>query len=101
MRYVYGCISLFLVTLSLFLGREIWRLRLRSISESMQLSEVRTVFNAIVDDHNNLQRDLEYLQQPDNLEKELRSRFNYRKHDETLVIIVPDSVTSTTSSSVP
>ncbi len=101
MRYVYGCISLFLLLLSLFLGREIWRLRQRTVSESIQLSDIQTMFAAILADNTNLQHDLQYLQQPNNLEKELRSRFNYRKHDETLVIIVPDSITSTTTSSAP
>ena len=33
--------------------------------------------------------DLEYFSNPDNLEKELRSRFNFKKFGEKLIIIVP------------
>ena len=36
-----------------------------------------------------LQADLEYFQEPENLEKELRSRFNYKNPEEKLIIIVP------------
>lgn len=34
------------------------------------------------------QADLEYFQEPENLEKELRSRFNYKNPGEKLIIIV-------------
>ncbi len=36
-----------------------------------------------------LQADLEYFSEPENLEKEIRSRFNYKKPGENLIIIVP------------
>ena len=36
-----------------------------------------------------LKADLEYFQNPRNLEKELRARFNYRSPDEKIIIIVP------------
>jgi hypothetical protein len=46
----------------------------------------------------NLQSDVEYLANPLNLEKELRSRFNYKKQGETMIVIVPEqSSTATTS----
>jgi len=34
--------------------------------------------------------ELEFFSHPDNREKELRARFNYRKPDEKLIIVVPD-----------
>lgn len=39
----------------------------------------------------------DFLSNPDNLEKELRSRMNYRAPDEKVIIIVPAQETSTTS----
>ena len=33
--------------------------------------------------------DIEYYQDPHNLEKELRARFNYRAPNEDLIIVVP------------
>ena len=45
-----------------------------------------------------LSTEVNYLANPANLEKELRARFNYAKPGETMVIIVPSS-TETSSSS--
>ena len=36
-----------------------------------------------------LQADLDYFKEPENLVKELRSRFNYKKPGEKLIIVVP------------
>ena len=43
-----------------------------------------------------LQSQTQYLENPTNLEKELRSQFNYKKPGETMIIIVPGQ-TSTPS----
>ncbi len=40
-------------------------------------------------DYKSLQADYEYYQNPANLEKEIRSRFNYHSPDEKLIVIVP------------
>lgn len=37
----------------------------------------------------NLQADLNYFLEPENLEKELRAKFNYKKPGEKLIIVVP------------
>lgn len=50
------------------------------------------------DDYKKLEADYQYYQNPENLEKELRSRFNYHSPDEKLIIIVPKA--TTTSSTV-
>ena len=44
-----------------------------------------------------LQADLEYYARPENLEKELRSRFNYKKPGEKLIIIVPPKEATTSN----
>jgi len=36
-----------------------------------------------------LQSEIEYFSRPENLEKELKSRFNYKKTGEKMMIIVP------------
>ena len=40
-------------------------------------------------EYERLRAELEYYLRPENLEKELRARFNYRAPDEKLIIIVP------------
>ncbi|MDD4761470.1 MAG: septum formation initiator family protein [Candidatus Pacebacteria bacterium] len=37
-----------------------------------------------------LEKDIEYFNDPYNLEKELKSKFNYKKEGEKMIIIVPD-----------
>ncbi|MBI3045929.1 MAG: hypothetical protein HYY86_00070 [Candidatus Harrisonbacteria bacterium] len=37
----------------------------------------------------NLQADFNYFQEPENLEKELRAKFNYKNPGEKLIIVVP------------
>ena len=38
---------------------------------------------------------IEYLAHPENLIKEIKSQFNYRTPDEKLILIVPDTTTTT------
>lgn len=46
-----------------------------------------------------LRGELEYYSMPENFEKELRARFNYRKEGEKLIIIVPRNSSSSQSTS--
>jgi len=41
------------------------------------------------DENTRLISEIEYLKNPDNLEKQLRSRFNYIEPNEELVLVVP------------
>lgn len=43
-----------------------------------------------------LQAEVQYLANPLNLEKELRTRFNYKKPGETMIVIVPAQTSSPT-----
>ena len=44
---------------------------------------------ALVKENVDLRSEIEYFSHPENLEKELRSKFNYKKPDEKMMIIVP------------
>lgn len=44
---------------------------------------------ALSKENADLQSDIEYFSRPENLEKELKSRFNYKKPGEKMMIIVP------------
>jgi cell division protein FtsB len=43
----------------------------------------------LLKENNDLQSEIEYFSHPENLEKELRLRFNYKKPGEKMMIIVP------------
>ncbi len=46
-------------------------------------------WEAMVEENVDLRSEIEYFSHPENLEKELRSKFNYKKPDEKMMIIVP------------
>ncbi len=63
---------------------------------SASAGSLRLRLEALKADSLNLSSDIEYLKIPENLEKELRSRFNYKNPGEKLIIVVPSSQSSTT-----
>ena len=66
---------------------------------SQNFADIEARLTKAKTDEANLQSDVQYLANPLNLEKELRSRFNYKKPGETMIVIVPEqSSTATTSS---
>ena len=60
-----------------------------------ELKELQDKVEQARQDQAKLQEELQYYRQPENLEKELRARFPYRKQDEKLIIIVPKNETTT------
>ena len=60
------------------------------------LSDVETRLAAAKSDAADLQAETQYLLNPANLEKELRTEFNYKKPGETMVIIVPQQAQTST-----
>jgi cell division protein FtsB len=88
-----------IVVLSLFLiliGVQVYSFVAQEWSLGSQLADVQASLTKAQAQETSLQEENQYLSNPENLEKELRARFNYKKPGETMVIIVPDA-TSTTS----
>lgn len=54
-----------------------------------ELNGLSSRLDSLLKENNDLQSEIEYFSHPENLEKELRLRFNYRKPDEKMMIIVP------------
>jgi len=63
---------------------------------SQNLADIQTRLTQAKADAADLQAETEYLSNPINLQKELRSQFNYKKPGETMVIIVPQAAPSST-----
>jgi cell division protein FtsB len=88
-----------IVVLSLFLiliGVQVYSFVAQEWSLGGELADVQQNLTKAQTQETSLQEETQYLSNPENLEKELRARFNYKKSGETMVIIVPDA-TSTTS----
>ena len=54
-----------------------------------EYSAVNAKWDFLNDENAGLQADLIYFSESENLEKELRSRLNYKKSGEKLIIVVP------------
>ncbi|MBI5079111.1 hypothetical protein HZB06_00320 [Candidatus Wolfebacteria bacterium] len=46
-------------------------------------------FDFLKEENEAVKSEIEYFSHPANLEKELREKFNYRKPDEKMIIVVP------------
>jgi cell division protein FtsB len=64
---------------------------------SQTLSDTQARLQKAQADEANLSAQLQYLQNPANLQKELRAQFNYKKPGETMLIIVPAQSSTATS----
>lgn len=54
-----------------------------------ELDEINKRLEALLVENAELESEIEYFSHPENLEKELRVKFNYKKPDEKMMIIVP------------
>ncbi|MBU6141493.1 septum formation initiator family protein [Patescibacteria group bacterium] len=75
------------------------KLYLEHESLAAEYSSVEAHLRSLQTDTANLSSDIQYYQDPANLEKELRSKFNYKAPGEHLVIVVPGSDASSSVSS--
>lgn len=93
MRRLISIIVLIVTGALVFVGGQLY---FSNRSMSVSASALMDRLDALKIDSRNLKADLEYLKIPENLEKELRSRFNYKKPGEKLIIIVPSRQATTT-----
>ena len=86
------------IALGLFIilvGYEVYVFRGVRTQVSQELNDLQVKVQAARMDQVKLQEELQYYKAPENLEKELRARFPYRRPDEKLIIIVPKNGTTT------
>ena len=94
----YFAIAILIVVL-LFVGIKVFSFWGEERQLSQSLADIEARLTAAKMNEENLQSDVKYLANPLNLEKELRSRFNYKKQGESMIVIVPQQ--SSTASSTP
>jgi hypothetical protein len=64
--------------------------------KAASLMKLKEQFDIVKKEGDSLRNDLDHYLNPDNLEKELRARFNYRKEGEKLIIMVATGTATTT-----
>lgn len=94
--------KIFLVAISILLvsalSFELYSLWVRSRAASNELEQAQKKLQEVKIDQGKLQAELNYLANPMNLEKEVRSRFNLKLPGEKAVIIIPKTITTTPTS---
>lgn len=82
-------LTIFLLLVLIALGWQLYQLYLQNRTLQDTLLEIEDKATVLNQENSNLQADLKYFSESENLEKELRSRFNYKKPNEKLIIVVP------------
>ena len=86
MKKIFLALALFVL---LAIGMQLFGLNARRNEAAAKLSSVAGELLAVEEENIKLQADILYYANPDNLEKELRARFNYKSPGEELIIVVP------------
>lgn len=71
------------------LSYHIYNLHQQNLILKAEVKEITKKLEPLKKENGQLATDLKYFKNPDNLEKELRSRLNYAEPGEQLVIIIP------------
>jgi cell division protein FtsL len=82
-------VSLFLIVILIVFSVEVYFLLKEKNQLQNKLNELNSRLDLLQAENNQLRSDLDYFSYPENLEKELRSRFNYKKPQEKMIIITP------------
>ncbi len=82
-QYIYLIFLLIIV----FLGLEAYGSLSQHNNLNSELSKINIEYEALTQDNQKLNYQIEYFSDPRNLEKELRSKFNYRYPNEKLIIV--------------
>ncbi|MFH1759151.1 MAG: septum formation initiator family protein [Patescibacteria group bacterium] len=73
----------------LALGFALYNLYCQKLDLENDLAKINTELNPLIKENGQLMADVEYFRDQENLEKELRAKFNYALPGEEMVIIVP------------
>jgi hypothetical protein len=84
-----------LLIMLIFFGTQIRSLYKQNASAASVYNEEKQALFRATEDAQRSSSDLNYILNPQTLEKELRARFNYKLPDEKLIIIVPKVTSST------
>lgn len=78
---------IFLAIILLALGWQVFVTTKENWKIKSEFKNLSNQFEAVKKDNEKLKSDLEYYQIPENLEKELKTRFNYKNSGEQTIII--------------
>jgi len=77
------------------LGFQVYKVDSERTVLTDEFNKMNTQADSLATENDKLKQNIDYFSDPHNLEKELRSRFNYRLPWENMIIVVPKSESST------
>ncbi len=78
-----------LIIFILAIGAQIYFLSKKGSDLNSELSRLKDRTAAVNNENSDLESQINYFSRWENLEKELKSKFNYKKPDEKIMIITP------------
>ena len=82
-------LALLVVGFLVFVGVQVYRLYGQQEDLRSQHSQLEAQASALAIENRKFSGDINYLKDDANVTKELQSKFNYRKPDEKMIILVP------------
>ena len=82
-------INAILIVFILAVGFQLFLLFQKNSDLNAELSELKKKTDFFIKENSDLDSQINFLSRWENLEKELKSKFNYRKAGEKMMIIVP------------
>lgn len=82
-------IALLLIMLGIGIGVQVYFLASERNVLLADLKETTDKESSLEKENTMLRAEIEYFSKPENLEKEFRARFNYKKPGEEMIIVVP------------
>jgi len=90
-------INILLILAIIFLGWQFFNLYARNISLERSSNALNAEISLIAAENKDLSSDVNYFSNPENQEKELKSKTNYKKPDEKMIIIIPPMAATSTA----
>ncbi len=95
MNVIKPIVLIALVALLGYTGYTLVHERNNVVKETANLADV---VKKLSDENAKLQSDIEYYKRPENLLKASRAQFNYKAEGEQMIIVVPDTASTSASS---
>lgn len=90
-----------LVLVAVWLGRDAWNVHLQKAAISSQLSDLQVKVSHVQEENQFLASSSAYFKSDEYLEKQARLKLNYKLPDENVAFIYPDKSVKTASASAP
>jgi cell division protein FtsB len=90
-------INILLIAVIVFLGWQFFNLYIKNISLERSSNEINSKISSIQAENKDLASDINYFSNPENQEKELKSKTNYKNPGEKMFIIIPPATATNTA----